>query len=646
MHAIINRISKAFFLGVLSLLVVGCGGSSSDGGFTTGDSIRISSIQIDNTTLPANLDNNPPSLILPFTTSVIVRVQQNDGSVAPTGTTVQLSVDGVRHGAISTLDKPETPENEFLILLGSGFDDIGSGQVQFFFTSFSEPGVATLTASVVDPASGKTHSASAQITVTDVDRSIASLTFTGDFVNAVLTGLSSFGFGLQNGTYTRLVSVVANDANGNPVPQGEPINFFLIDTPIIGYPNEGPGSFFIAGDNGDPQEGGFRFNAANGAFLTRGARPTDRLVLDGRQFIPNPDNPLPDNNHHTGIRVVQTILNQNELLIEQLGSPFNQRIDSVDTGPTVPYIIGRARHGTILATGFTNSIGTADTVLTYPVFRLLQTAILVACTTDKLVCTTLNTCDAQGQNCNSVYLDVTNGTDRILTVSETVLAPNSTSTVELCLLDVNRTPLPGEGIDYDIGPQGSATVTIDGDPSDSGTVLTGIDGCVTITIVSTGQIEGSAAIPISFDSDNVAVPVTVTINGPAGGNLLGIVNVVDGSGTIELQLIDSNGIPIPDTFISNTVATTDVDNACTEDPEVPGSFDRDNVVPSATVSYEPPTQLTDADGGLTVFVELIGDNGDTITLTFTSFGGSTFTVTFTIIEQGFPVCPAGDEPPA
>ncbi len=638
---VISRISKIFLLGVLTLIVAACGGG--DGGFTSGgpeDSLEIT-IQVTDTTLPANLTNQQPSLLLPFTTSVIVRVEKTDGTLVENGTIVQLAVDGLRHGAITTLDDPETEDdNEFLILLGSGFDETGSGQVQFFFTSFSEPGVSTLTASVLDPVSGRTISATAQITVTDIDREVASLTFTGPFVNAVLTGQSSFGIGaLQNGTYSRVVSVVANDANGNPMPQGTPINFFLMDTPITGYPVDGPGSFFIAGDDGNPLEGGFRFNAPGGSFLSLGARATDRLVLDGKQFIPVPDTPLPDNAHHTAIRVVQTILSQNELIIQQSGSPFNQRVDSADTGATVPYIIGRARHGTILATGFTNAAGVADTVLTYPVFRILQTAVLVACSTDNLVCATLNTCDRQGNNCNSVYLDVTNGIDRILTVSGTTFAPNSTSDLELCLLDVNRTPLPGETITYDISNIGSATVTINGVASETGSFITGADGCVTITIVSSGQIEGSAPILITFDSDNVAQAVEVSILGPAGGNLLGIVNVAGGSGTIELQLIDNNGIPIPDTFISNTFTTTDEDNTCAADEEVAGSFDRDNLIPGASVSYTPSTQLTDSEGRLTANVELFGDNGDTITIIFSSLRGSTFTVTFTIIQEGFPTCP-------
>ncbi|HAN68970.1 MAG TPA: hypothetical protein DCQ70_10810, partial [Halieaceae bacterium] len=53
-----------------------------------------------------------------------------------------------------------------------------------------------------------------------------------------------------------------------------------------------------------------------------------------------------------------------------------------DMGLSVPYVIGRARVGSIQALAFTDANGTASTLLTYPFSNLGRTAILVAQTED------------------------------------------------------------------------------------------------------------------------------------------------------------------------------------------------------------------------------------------------------------------------
>lgn len=612
----IKETLKLIYLSLLLIFpLVSQAGGFGGGFFGARDTIKVS-IQGTNTTLPANLINTPPSLVLPFTTSVIVRVERIDGSVIANGTEVQLAVDGVRHGAISTLDKPETIDiNEFTQLMGATTTKTASGQAQFFFTSLSEPGTATLTASALDPVSGRTISKQLQIEVTRVDRPVASLTFTGPYVDAVLSNITAFGsVPLQNGTYSRVISVVATDGWGNPVNPGTPIYFSLIDAPLLGYPNEGPGSFMIAGSVGDPLEGGFDFFANGGNFLTNGVRAFDRLVLDGTQTI------LPDNRFLTGSRIVAAPLSQNSLRIQTLGYPFSHGINN---GPTIPYIVGRAQQATILSPAFTDITGTASTLLTYPVSRLGQTAILVAHTADSSVSTVLNTCDAEGSNCGSVFLGVSDGTNRILTTSATTLGANSASDVKLCLKDANLAPLPATEITYAIGAPGSATVTVNGDATNLGSLFTMGDGCVTATIASAGQVLGSEPVTLTFTSESVAKPVEITINAPGAGILTGTIS----SNTVTLRLIDNNGMPVPGTYISDTWEATDV--VPTDDPNTPEDESLGNTIPSGFCTYEPSTQLTDAEGLLTATVNTnLGESGDAVTVTFIAVGGSTFSATF------------------
>ena len=565
MHSLFSGIKKAFCLGIIALLFAGCGGGgsggSSTGGFTAeGDSIRFGGVRVEKSLVPANLNLEQPSLLLPYTTAVIFKIERrNDGSEVPDGTPVQVTVEGVKHGGISVLDDPATDENEFSNLMGSLSTETSGGLVRVFFTSFSEAGEATIIASVQDPVSGNNKIAKATVRVTSDQRPVAALTFTGPFVNAVLTGATRFGDGnVQNGAYSRVLSVIASDADGNPVNPGTQINFFLIDGPLTGYPESSPGAFFVAGNNGDPLEGKDRFDALNGDFVSKGVLPFDRLVLDGGQ---RDDNPVPDNRFHTGIRTVENVASQTTLFIQ--APPFNM---GPDNGPTVPYLIGRSQSGTILSPSFTDVNGVADTLLTYPVSRLGQTAILVACTSDFTVCTVLNTCDATGANCGSVYLGASDGTNVSLTTSVPQgqqLKANGSTDVILCLKDPNFAPLPATTIDYAIGNTGAATVTVNGNSATEGTLSTGGDGCVTAPVASNGQVPGSQPVPINFDAGGVATPVTLEIAAPGDGNLTGITNCsinqenLTGQCTVNLLLTDDNSVPIPGILISLQNAPSD-----------------------------------------------------------------------------------------
>lgn len=469
---------------------------------------------VTSTRVPVNLAGVGINPSLPYTRT-LTAIAKQDGRLF--ATSIQLDLAPTL--ASGALFDPEDPTQGFRSL---PLEDT-SGIATAFFLASSTPGIVTITASAQDPNTGQRVSASIQIEVYNEVRPPAAVTFTGPYVNAVLAGQSRFGDPLiQDGSYSRVISVVVNDINGNPTNPNTQVNFYLIDGPLTGYPSN-PGSFFVAGSNGEPFEGQFWFSAynPNGNFVSKGVRPYDRLVLDGRQ---TEQDPLPNNYFHTGVWVVERVVNQTALTIlpPPQGRSFNA--NGADNGSTVPYIVGRAQNAAVLSPAFTNLDGVASTTLTYPVWRIGQTAVVVACVANTDVCGILNMCDRNGANCGSVYLGVTNGSDRELTASALTLGPNRSTDVRLCLRDVNFTPLPATEIRYNIGSTGPATVTIDGVAGNEGTVLTGGDGCALVDIISSGQPLGGLEIEIDFTADYVTAPVKITIKAPGPGKMDGFFN--------------------------------------------------------------------------------------------------------------------------
>lgn len=541
MFSMMGGIFRLFGLLLFGILLASCGGGGGgdDGGFTP-EKINVT-IAADKTSVPVNLAGEGPNPGRPYTSTLTVEVRKS-GKLLPSTITVSRSAGDAASGSLFKLDD-----------LTQGFQRIvleetnGIGQV--YFHAGTMPGTVTITASAQDPDTKQTISANVNITVVGEERPAATITFTGPYVNAVLAGESRFGDPpLQNGAYSRAISVVVSDANGNPTNPNTRINFFLIDAPITGYPAN-PGAFFIAGDNGNPVEGGYQFSAAGGDFLNKSVRSFDRLVLDGQ---PASNRPNPDNRFLTGVRVIDSVLNATTLTINPQGRPFNP---GPNNGASVPYIIGHAENAAILSPAFTNISGVADTILTYPAVRIGQTAVLVACTEDYSTCGILNTCDANGAGCKSVYLDVTSGSDRRLTVSATTLGPNRSTDVQMCLRDRNFNPLPATEIRYNIGSAGPATVTVDGVAGNEGAFFTGGDGCRTVTIASSGQVLGGQPILLNFTSDFVATPATITIRSPGAGKLDGLFSCefdfekATAKCTGTLRLTDDEGTPMKDVLI-------------------------------------------------------------------------------------------------
>ena len=239
---------------------------------------------------------------------------------------------------------------------------------------------------------------------------IKSLAFTGPFADAVFVGANNLiaTNGLcpnqqscdtvWDGIYSRIISVIASDPFGNPPPEGTPITFRLIDSPldmlVNRYPDQGHGQFAITGYNGDPQEGSWEFFAPNrtvaravgdtlNPFVVPNgvsyavADPLCLLMLQDPEIInPNPStiNALPSEGrleYHVGSRIITGRVG-NMLTVN---TPFNQVSQNV--GANVWYTVGCPPYkGNVMNIGngvvgsevtiLTDVAGKASTVMNYP----------------------------------------------------------------------------------------------------------------------------------------------------------------------------------------------------------------------------------------------------------------------------------------
>ena len=584
----------SLFIMIFALTLAGCGGGEGGGsGLFGGESIQVK-IQVANATIPANLNNEEPNLFRPTTTEVNVLVQDKATGRGMQGMVVNLNVNDVRHGYLTTL---EESGGEFTTPMGqTTATTSGGGFAKFFFTSYSEAGTATLTASVTDPNGGATVNARTTIEIVGEVREVQNLTFTGPYIEALLTGATRFGSAtLQNGTYSRVISVTATDHQGNPVNPNTPIFFSLIDAPIIDYPQSGWGRFAITGNNANPAENGFDLHAPGGNFLNRGARLNDRVVLDPHINAPN--------FFHQGIRTITSMLasQPDRLYIDPRGHTFRP---GRDTGPDVPYIIGRAQHGTILSPTYTDVTGTASTLLTYPVSRLGQTAILVAHTADYSVSTVLNTGRA-------MYLPNLQDPG-FLTTSHDFLHANSTTSMQLCLRDANNVPAPGATVRYSVGPKGPANIRVNGNENVQGNLTLGTSGCLDVVVAVSGQQPGSDSIPITFNVidgfiGHAPPPLVVGINAPGAGQLFGTATCTSleapAQCEIDFLVLDDFGTPMSGALINHTY-------------EGAGS---------ATVTYNPPHGafgMTNEEGRNQVTIAM--ETPGSYDFVFQTFGGTSF----------------------
>lgn len=362
-------------------------------------------------------------------------------------------------------------------------------------------------------------------------------------VNGVTTGVSPVGGSTAiptdpNGTYSLTVSVLATDRQGNPVLPGTPIDFGMIDAPVSGFPTQGPGSFLISGGDGDPQEGGTLFTAPTGAFTTAGggAGPGDTLLVFGEQSNPNRD--------LESARRIERINSASSLNVTQRFNFNNDTGAVVNSGPVLPYVIGRATVANIIPNVLTNDLGVATTTLNYPVNQLGRLAAIWARGAGEVV---------QGSQelvTDAEMMVFPGASPGRLVASPSQIPANRTTTVTICVADALGAAIQGVPIGFRVANP-STTTTVDGQ-SNEGVLnaLTGASGCTVATVTTAGVANSVQTPSITFfgvggSAVVTVVPPTISILQAFPSSFFG-----GNGGPVRLRLIDGNGNPISGVLIT------------------------------------------------------------------------------------------------
>lgn len=369
------------------------------------------------------------------------------------------------------------------------------------------------------------------------------------FINRVDdTVVNDDGIGNLDGSYSLTISAIATDKGGNPaLPQT--IQFGLIDSPLVGYPNDGPGQFVISGTDGDPQEGGKQFYAPTGEFLTAagGVQPGDTLLVQGEEILGNED--------LESAKTVQSVQSETGLTTVERFNYNDLTGTIVNDMDIFPYMIGRAVDGNINATATVDENGVASTELNYPVSKLGKLAAIYA--------------KGFGGNHNGHIREVTDVEQLVYpgagSVGDSDLAPvlvaspgiipaNQPSPISVCFYDAARHPIQGATITWAyVG--GNGTGIIDGQTA-SGTMdnRTGSDGCAYGVAEANGVVTASNDFGFIFSSGSTSCltedsqsDVCITVAAPGATYLTASPNAYYTSGRhiSQLFLFDGSGTGIP-----------------------------------------------------------------------------------------------------
>lgn len=482
----------------------------------------------------------------------------------------------------------------------------GSGQAQISVKSGSKSGSLTirLTADrsdnnvdndIQDPITKETRIAIS-------DGQTASLSFGGPYVDAIINNKTTAemeeGDFIDQGVYSRSVSVVVTDRNGNPVP-GETIRFGLIDAPLQAGSFPDPNfslqpvtstttvdpRFAIQGSKGNPEEGGFRFDQDDGlSFKAAGVGYLDRLLLWPSEQGTQREMQVS--------RLVERLPGAS--IITTRAFPYLKDVPGYVDGYNIPWVVGRAQYGNIGATAVTDQNGVAQTFINYPVSRLNQPAILTA-----------EAENGVSTHFNAYYAGVAGGT---LTSSVTSVPPGGTTQVTMCAADANRAPR--QGITLTAGLTNGA--------STSGSLTTGTDGCARFALHTMSNPDGTDEFTIPFssgDGDDERIEITVTKSDPievpeapaVRAPILSVAGPGNGSREVTAYVLDSNGDPVSGQTVVFTATATD-------DGNLP--------LASITSITDSGSDTTGTDGAATVTISYDGNAGDTYDVTATSSGGS------------------------
>jgi hypothetical protein len=263
-------------------------------------------------------------------------------------------------------------------------------------------------------------------------------------------------------TYNLLVTALATDRNGNPVPAGAQIRFGLIDEP------QQNGVFQIAGADGNPQENGTGFSASQGSFQSAGAG--DTLLVLGEQVANSRD--------LESARTIASVQSPTQLTVAAPFNPNDVTGTSIDGGPIFPYVIGRAADANVLASGLTSSIGVASSVVTYPARRLGKTIYLWA---------QGNGTPVGGTGVQRLVSDVETfrlpgAGPALITARPGSVIANRATALTVCVTDSAGNPVPGANVAFAF--EAPATGAVNNVSGSGFTPATGANGCVTNNVVA------------------------------------------------------------------------------------------------------------------------------------------------------------------
>ena len=341
-----------------------------------------------------------------------------------------------------------------------------------------------------------------------------------------------------DGTYSLTVSVVATDRAGNPPLPGQTLSFGKIDAPLS---DTLPRFFVFSGPDGDPEEGGFLFTAANPAegFLNDPLRvdeavePGDTLALFGKL--------VPGNREHESVRIVSSVIDDRTLRVTQAFNRNDGVGQIVNDGPVIPWVIGRSQIGNINPTINLDERGRGSVQLTYPINELGSPLVLWAQGTR-----------LEGGSTSKTVADVNalvfpGVAPLLLTATPSVVPGNGTSPVLLCVTDGLRAPINGLFVRGSV-TDGTATGRLDGVPLPTTTARatgTAGAGCVVTDLTTTGLVPDGDSSTVTFTIGEAEAEVEIA---PPGAALLLVEpstvtdNVPGGfARQVQLRLLNSAG---------------------------------------------------------------------------------------------------------
>lgn len=565
------------------------------------------------TPLPAtlNIAPSPASIYVPGAggaTSSIITVQVRDGANQPvpnpgSADNVRFEILGNAGNAILSATSAAGPASGASVTTQT-VNGIATASFQAGTVQGAIQIRATVDRSDNNVSNGITDPIPASTTVVVSDGKLHSLKITSPDIDAIMqnlvtTGVSSSGDPITapDGTYSLTVSVTASDALENPVVPGTVIQFGAVSEPVTGFPGLGGGTFQIAGNNGNPQEGGTLFTAPNAQFLPSGpgggVGPGDTVLVFGK---------LVDGNHDLqNVRRVQSISAPTSLTVTSAFNRNDTTGNLIDYGSVIPYVIGRGGSGiAITAQGITNELGVATVRLTYPVSLLGKANIIWA--QGNVAGSTKTVADISPMRLPGVA-------PAVLAVAPNPVPGNTATSVRVCLRDALGSGIGGARIGFAFSGVGGAA-SLDGQPN-AGTIIapTGTDGCTTGQVITAGVGESGASI--AFTS-GVGVASTIPIVAPTALILQATPSTITGSGgSVALRLTDGSGVGLAGVQIS--------------------------AVCSASAQLSGPIAPTGAGGQTTAQINILNKYGSAVsgTCVFSAAGGS---ATATVNAQGVDLC--------